>query len=89
MDADLALGDNQEEIERIILQNQWTGRACYNEKLCREILMAIRALVKCQLWYEVAADFGTPHPFQPRPQDQERDVFRPRINPDFLGEETA
>jgi hypothetical protein len=83
--SDLNLPEDQVERDRIIASEQWVGRACHNEMLCRQIMTLVRAVVKAQEWYETRIDFGSPKAFQPRPEDQEFSIFRPRIDPQFVG----
>lgn len=82
--ADLELPEDQDEREHIIETEQFVGRACHNEMLCRQIMSIVRAIVKAQLWYETRIDLAFPRPFRPRPEDAEFSIFRPRINQDAV-----
>ena len=81
--AELTLPEDEAGREAIIAKNQFVGRACHNEMLCREIVSLLRAFVKAREWYKVETDFAFVTPFEPRPEDDEFSVFRPRIDPRF------
>lgn len=81
--AEAELPESQEERDRIIETNQFVGRACYNEMLCRQVVSYLRALVKCAIHYNCEdIDFAVVVPFEPTQEDEEHfGIMRPRIAP--------
>lgn len=80
--AEATLPEDQAERDYIIETEQFVGRACHNEMLCREIATLLRATAKAQRWYNRPVDFAYPVPFEPRPEDEAFSIFRPRLADD-------
>lgn len=75
--ADALLPDDPEERERIISEEQFTGRAVENEMRCRQTVTLVRALIKAEEHYNDRVNLRADRAFVPRPEDDEMSPFRP------------
>ena len=74
--------ENQAERDRVILEEQFVGRACENEMLCRQVISLIRAIIRAEKYYERTINLAFDTPFQPRAEDLEFSLLRPRLQPE-------
>ncbi len=79
--AEIELPESDAERAWIIATEQFVGRSCVNEMLCRRVWTLVRAIVKASAYYNQPVDMGFVTPFQPRQEDEAFSIFRPAFEP--------
>jgi hypothetical protein len=79
--AEIDLPNSDAERAWIIATEQFVGRSCVNEMLCRQAWTHVRALVKASAYYKQPTNMGFVTPFQPRPEDEAFSIFRTAFVP--------
>ena len=78
--AEILLPEDQAEREKIVLTEQFVGFSPNNEMKCRQVLSLLRALIKAKKYYNQPINLAVNAPFRPRPEDDERSIFRAAPN---------